>query len=180
MPMDAESRLALVRTKVERAKNNLRELEIDLRRDYDANPEWQDSTARTPAIGQDDYGRFHLPFDCLAAAGDVINNLRSALDHLVYQLVLAHDPEVDSGILERSGFPICENQQSYKKAKRKLKGIHPLAVEAIDKLKPYKDGNPQLWLLDELNNINKAPIAFDRWGNCHVSRNVDWRDQFFQ
>ncbi|HEY6766433.1 MAG TPA: hypothetical protein VI386_16875 [Candidatus Sulfotelmatobacter sp.] len=29
------------------------------------------------------------------------------------------------------------------------------AIEAIDALKPYKDGNPTLWLLSKLDNTDK-------------------------
>ena len=32
---------------------------------------------------------FHVPFDTLCAAGDVIGNLVGAFDHLAYQLVMA-------------------------------------------------------------------------------------------
>ncbi len=35
---------------------------------------------------------YHVPFSTLTATGDVINNLRGALDHLVYQLTLARNP----------------------------------------------------------------------------------------
>jgi len=39
-----------------------------------------------------------LPFDALAAAGDIVHNLRSALDHLAFQLVLAggHTPTTET------------------------------------------------------------------------------------
>lgn len=81
--------------------------------------------------------------------GEVVYNLRAALDYLVYSL--AH---LDSG-KERQGtqFPICSAPSDFKKALNRghLKGVNPTHRAAIKKLQPYCGGK---WLLDLANISN--------------------------
>src|SRR5882762_10083827 len=86
-----ESRLALVRAKVERAKQNLAEVEFLIFTAHGYFPGVNmrvKSRKRLP--GQ--LPTYEIPFDALTAAGDVVHNLRGALDHLVYQLTKANRP----------------------------------------------------------------------------------------
>ena len=83
-------------------------------------------------------------------AGDALQNLRSALDHLAWQLV----PPCNQN--RQTAFPISDDLKKYETEKvGKVKGISTRAMEAIDKLKPYKGGNDVLWRLHRLNNIDK-------------------------
>ena len=88
-------------------------------------------------------------------AGDAIQNLMSALDHLAYQLVCsdtADNPPNPNWIY----FPIADDSTKYEAKKRgKIEGAAPETFEAIDSLKPYKGGNDLLWALYRLNNIEK-------------------------
>jgi hypothetical protein len=155
-PLDAPSRLALVRAKVERAKKNLADMEDHLAEFY-----------RGVRVSVKDPDPTHVfvneaepirtSFDALCAAGDVVNNLRSALDHLVFQLIDVHSPNAAPEVFERCAFPICKNQAAYEKGKRqgRLEGMSPSAIRLIDTSKPYKGGNDALWILNELNNICK-------------------------
>lgn len=91
------------------------------------------------------------PFEILAVAGDVIQNLRSALDHLAFQLA-----EVNGHGSDQTAFPIGKSAQDYESIKtRKVNGISSTAVELIDSLKPYKGGNDALWRLHYLSNLDK-------------------------
>jgi hypothetical protein len=153
--LSAASRLALVRAKVERAKKNLIDMEAVLHEFHGGIP----GRARYIKALKSKAGeiiRYDLPFDTLAAAGDIVNNLRSSLDHLVYQLADAFDPNCDPRVLETISFPIGEDLAEYKSLKRRIvKVIHPDAIKLIDDLKPYKSGDNPLWLLNKLNNISK-------------------------
>jgi hypothetical protein len=84
------------------------------------------------------------PIDALAIAGDVIHNLRSAFDHLAYQLVCVGTGDE---FPKNTGFPIADSAKAYEeeKERRKVERMPPKAVEAIDFLKPYRSGNPPLW-----------------------------------
>ncbi len=155
MALSADSRIILLRVKVERAKHHFRDLERELLA----------AKGRTKYVVVDDYnpdtGELMYypmsmpvyPFTVLAIAGDLIHCLRSALDHLAYQLAIAGS---DMTPTRRVEFPIAKDWDTYKSEKtRKLEGIRPEAIEAIDGLKPYKGGNEVLWKIHDFNNIDK-------------------------
>jgi hypothetical protein len=56
-------------------------------------------------------------------------------------------------------FPIAHNAQTYESKKlRCIEGVGREAIEAIDRLKPYKDGNAALWLLYKLDIADKHSL----------------------
>lgn len=84
--------------------------------------------------------------------GDIADNLRAALNYLVYQLA-AHDT---GGHPDKSvQFPIDEAKQDFGgHVKRFLKGIRVEHIALIERLQPY-NGNNWLRQLRELSNPNK-------------------------
>ena len=96
-----------------------------------------------------------MSFDHIAAASDVIQNLRSSLDHLANQLVLT----AGKSPTRHTCFPIAENVAADERDKaRKVEGMRSEAVEAIDRIKPYGGGNDFLWRLHEWNIIDKHKL----------------------
>ena len=93
------------------------------------------------------------PASILAIGGDVLNNLRSALDHLAWQLIKAGGNTPGA----HTGFPIFDAAPKYVAgAKGKIGGARPDAIKAIDAIQPYQGGNGDaLWRLHALNNIDK-------------------------
>lgn len=161
MPLSADSRLVLIRVKIERAKQQLRELEAEAIAFRDKR---QTVVIREPDPDAREAPNHFvklplLPWNVIAAAGDVVHNLRSALDHLAYQLAVVGNPGSEpSRCVE---FPIAKDMATYESTKgRKVKGILSEAVKAIDELKPYKGGNDALWRIHELDNINKHRTLF--------------------
>jgi hypothetical protein len=170
--LSAESRLILVRAKVERAKENLREMEQIVYAAHGIIPGRKmrvKSKKRPP-------GQIHVytvPFSALTAAGDVVNNLRGALDHLLCQITMARRPRVTQKELRRVAFPICEDLDGYEKARKTcVQFIGPDAMKVIDALKPYKGGNEALWRLNEINNTAKHRLLLtvEKIVICHA----DW------
>jgi hypothetical protein len=107
--------------------------------------------------------------------GDYLHNLRSVLDHIVWQLVVANGgtPTNDTK------FPVAESGPDWfdrEAAKRQLKGVHPQAVAAIRTLQPFPphyDGEPKLsplWLLQKLNNIDKHRLIHTVTLSPHEAR----------
>ena len=88
-------------------------------------------------------------------AGDIIQNLRSSLDHLAYGLVIASGGKPTTSTM----FPISEHVPATPEEEasfgRKVKGMRKEAVDLIRSIKPYKGGNDALWRLHRLNNIDK-------------------------
>ena len=84
--------------------------------------------------------------------GDALYNFRSALDHIVYQLVIANSEEPT----RRNAFPVFIEPKLYKTESRsKLQGVCPDAIAVIDRLQPCNGGRDALWELEELGNKDK-------------------------
>jgi hypothetical protein len=160
--MTADQRLALIRLKIERAKEHLRDLHLCLKTFLDSNP-YEVDTQRDPQTRQLIYYLVRVrdvPPRASLFAGDTIQNLRSALDHLAYQLYLLGPGGHTGGVGSRIYFPIADDSAKYKiEAPRKIKGMRPDAIKAIDAIEPYKGGHTDksdtLWRLEKMNNIDK-------------------------
>jgi hypothetical protein len=159
MPLKAHDRWALVQVKIERAKKHLLELESEVGT-YKHKKLTVVIAEPNPYTGErfNMVGLPELPFNVLPTAGDVVHNLRSALDYLAYQLVRFGSGKEPSRRVE---FPIAKDKAAYESdSPRKVEGMRPEAIEAIDRLKPYKGGNETLWRIHELDNIDKHRSLF--------------------
>lgn len=92
--------------------------------------------------------------------GDVVHNLRSALDHLAWQLVL-----LDGGQPTlQTQFPIYESEDAFRRnAERRLPGVTPERVSAVEALQPYRRSpdNPaedHLAAIQLLSNTDKHRV----------------------
>jgi hypothetical protein len=163
MPLTANDRIILIKVKIERAKKCLRDLRSEL------------TAFGNQKVYTADFRKHRvLPFDAIATAGDVVHNLRSALDHLAHQLV-----RVGSGVepTRRVAFPISASAAAYKRDKvEKIEGMAPEAIKAIDALKPYKGGDDALWQIHVLDNIDKHRNLFTYAHDCYLV--ADWLKEF--
>jgi|ERR1019366_511563 hypothetical protein len=162
MSLSADDRIYLIRVKIERAKKHLLDVEREVLvfRDKQRHVVFSDADfapGKFSAPIHDVHVVRILTFNILCGAGDVIQNLRTALDHLANHLVaVAGKPPT-----RRIEFPIAKDSTTYERDKAaKVEGMRPEAVEAIDRLKPYKGGNDLLWKIHELNNIDKHRMVF--------------------
>src|SRR6266851_4415181 len=146
-----------IRLKIARAQKHILDLEKELtvflssdpyefRRDFEHNIHTAFRLIRSTPI----------PPSFALITGDAIQNLRTTLDHLVWQLV-----EVEVGKPakpKRISFPIYGSLEEYETGfpeKMKAMKLGPTTVAALAALKPYRGGNDTLWLISELNNIDK-------------------------
>jgi len=111
-----------------------------------------------------------IPARVNAILGDAIYNYRSALDHLVWSLVLANE-EVPTRANE---FPIFIDEIEFEKqCQRKLRGVSAEAKDIIAKAQPCYGGHQSFWLLQELSNIDKHryfPLVFVNVANIDIQR----------
>ncbi|HEX6482945.1 MAG TPA: hypothetical protein VF043_29220 [Ktedonobacteraceae bacterium] len=95
-----------------------------------------------------------VPDEIALITGDIIQNLRSSLDHLAYQLFTLGPGNGTNG--RRIYFPIADTAAEYKQEKKKkTEGMTQQAKGVIDTIKPYRGGNDTLWKIHKLNNIDK-------------------------
>lgn len=102
--------------------------------------------------------------------GDVVQNLRNSLDHLVFALAKVYTCTLTEEIARKSKFPIIGDETSKgmpgsgsnkfrDNAVQMLQAIDPKAKDAIERMQPYQRGrnfrSHPLWQLNELSNIDK-------------------------
>lgn len=149
------SSLDQINVKVNRARFHLEALSALLGAYFQSQP-FSIGTRRDPRTRRLDYfvqDVKPLPTGTSAVVGDVLQNLRSALDHVAYRLVSVGAGIAPSGHVY---FPIADSRTAYeRKRSNDLRGARPQAIRAVDGLRPYKDGNLTLWQLHKLNIVDK-------------------------
>jgi len=141
--------------KLERAKQHYAELEAALAGFFAAKP-YRISTGRTHERKLVYYLSevAEVPVELSLIAGEVIQSLRSALDHLAYDLWMKEAN--GQGRDDKIYFPIDKDQASYSRNKAgKTQGISAQSLAIIDSLSPYPGGNDILWRIHSLNNRDK-------------------------
>jgi hypothetical protein len=143
--------------KVERAYHHINELDRVLAAFIKSNP-YEVVIEEDPHTKQVLYclsRNADIPVDVSLIVGDILQNLRSSLDHLAYALVVANNQTPNT----KTYFPITEEVPEPTNPKsdfsRKVCGMSQDAINTILLLKPYKGGNHALWGLHALNNWDK-------------------------
>lgn len=107
------------------------------------------------------------PPELSLVVGDCVHNLRSALDHIAFQLWSNYTKPLSDEEAKRSEFPIFNRRSEFHRRQRngkpapgsglrKISGIDPHAQSLIEAMQPYNGGD-WLWLmlLHELDRIDK-------------------------
>ncbi len=98
-----------------------------------------------------------VPRAFAAIIGDIVHNLRTALDYLVYELARLDNEKVPEP--KDTQFPICLWRNQWKEqSKKRLRGISPEHVEVIDSFQPYhfrdQGKDPKLATLAVLHELD--------------------------
>jgi hypothetical protein len=153
------SDLARIKLKVERAKHHARELECAIQTFRDSDP--YGFRIEDDLQTGDKVHRIHIRRetpDCFALLiGDAVHNLRTALDHLAWQLVVANGQTPKSGA-GGTQFPFYDPKSGAKPTHGVINGISATAQKLIDAVKPYKGGNDALWTLHQLDITDKHKL----------------------
>jgi hypothetical protein len=155
--MTADERLALIRVKIERAKQHFADLEAARDRFIKSNP-YSLGKKPDPKPGHEGCNLWFMtridpiPTEIAMLVGDAIHNIRSALDHLACQLVFASG----NSISDQTSFPIFKGTQINEPSfARKVQGMSQ-AAQDIRSSEPYKNGKGHtLWVLHELDIADK-------------------------
>ena len=120
----------------------------------------------------------NVSIDWSVRLGEILYNLRSALDHLVWQLVLANR-QVPG---RHNAFPIFQNDEIWNKQAKgqwALSGVSQSAVTMIRRLQPYTGGIGLpfnvwgFWELHSLCNIDKhRHMIFAIVGSSGLQRHI--------
>ena len=152
-----DERLKHVSLKVKRAKEHVMDLQQELRAFLESGPYKVGAKHDLETRKLIYYVTSAEPIpNCLPLiAGDALQNLMSALDHLAYQIV-CNDTGDNPPHPNRIYFPVADDAAKYEEKKRgRMEGARQETFDAIDAVRPYKGGNDLLWSLYRLNNIEK-------------------------
>ena len=148
-----------IRLKLQRAEEQIHALKADMDAFHEGDPYGASShfkaELRTLAL----VARVHKPCPGMwgIQIGEIAHNLRSALDHLVWELVIHHTGSPPTG--SKSGFPIFETETGYRnRAGPLIAGVSPEARALIEARQPFATGDgilSPLWGLYELSNFDK-------------------------
>jgi hypothetical protein len=99
--------------------------------------------------------------------GDVLHNTRSALDHLVWQLVILNGKEPG----RHNAFPVAKTEGAWRAAQeRQLAGVAEAHLKVIEKAQPFQvddpDRSPLAWL-QYLSNTDKHQVVHPVAGIVH-------------
>lgn len=112
-----------------------------------------------------------IPLQFSASIGDIVQNLRSSLDHLAWHLVKS-SPVAQKAKDADIYFPIYETAREYRADKmRKIQGMTDAAIQAIDAVEPYyrPDILPgigrgvALFWIHVLNKLDKHRLLIPIW-----------------
>src|ERR1051326_7683556 len=174
----AEERLAIVQSKVERAKKHVAHLNTEIGAFFASNP-YEVGTKRDPQTRKLIYyvSRANpVPIAISAITGDVIQNLRTELDYLHQQLLMVGTNSAVPSKGKDATFYIDgdPNQPKHYETSlpAKVQGLRQDAIDALLDLEPYKGGKGHdLWTLNTLNNIDKHRLLVTV-GSAYQSANL--------
>jgi len=144
-----------VNAKIDRAEGQRVSL-VDEIRAFEADLTAKIENEKRPATGQQVWvfrGETpSVPASWSIRIGEFLYNLRSGLDHLVWQLVLANGETPGT----RNQFPIYRDENKYERESRsRLRGVSDHAAEIIRELQPFVGRRDNLWRLQSLGNFDK-------------------------
>lgn len=166
-----------VEAKINRARKCLEILETDMAAfcEYERRRKVFEIESCVPVIVSDNMPK--TPIDYSIRVGEIAYNLRSALDHLVWQLVIYNGREPSS----RNEFPIYSGEDQYSAdIKHKLNGIKQQHIDAIRCFQPFQEDSAvgaHLWMLNSICNIDKHRhlhvVALHTSANAHLDNGTD-------
>ncbi len=102
-----------------------------------------------------------IPENIFLIIGDAVHNLRSALDHLAYELVEIETSKtgkkLPENLVQNIQFPIAKASNNVNQAikSKQMNEAGKLVVNALRALRPYPKGNDGLYALHELDRLDK-------------------------
>lgn len=174
-------RLAGVLLKIERAKQHIADLDVAIRSFCNSDP----YTLRIKEKPEIQHVALYvdsvspLPDEIALIVGDAVHNLRSAFDHLAWQLVEAGGGTPN----HHTYFPICETPHQFASAigQGEINKMRAGANEVIEALQLYASGDRTIWNLNALDRIDKHRLVLtvttflNAWGiNIEHLKQVIW------
>src|ERR1700677_2568750 len=150
--MSGASRIDSITAKIERAEEHIRDFERERGSFFASEPYSVIRECDEDAVKWIAKIHREIPFRFSLLIGDAIHTLRTSLDHLAWQLVLAGGGTPN----ENTAFPIFGGKKRFEThGAGKVKGAAKHVIDLIPGFKPYRGGNDELWGLHRLDIEDK-------------------------
>lgn len=168
--------LSGVRAKIERANQHVHDLQAAVNTFAQRNPyrvitkvdKEAGKTIFTAQITE------YIPPEISAIIGDCVHNLRTALDYIICNAVIANKRQVRKG----HGFPITRSRKKFETAcVSKIDGTSQEVAQLVRRLKPYKGGCEPFWVIHMLDALDKHQAIVPVWSayrNMTISPAADF------
>jgi hypothetical protein len=139
--------------KAERAKTQINDLDLAIKAFFEATP--YEIVSEVYPEADEEVWRFQLtrklPHELSVRVGEIFHNLRSALDQMLAEIVVRVSKRSETSV----EFPFGLDFNEFKTALGRQKKLPTAAIPLIESLRPYKGGDPLLWLLHSANRRDK-------------------------
>ena len=93
-----------------------------------------------------------VPREAQAIAGEIIQDLRSALDNLIYEASRRNNDDVE---VEQTQFVIDDDEKSYRNQRKRLRKVTDKQKSKVESIQPYNYEDKWASLLSDLSNRDK-------------------------
>ena len=110
-----------------------------------------------------------MPHKAQAIAGEIIHDLRSALDNLIYEVSRQNNNDVE---VEQTQFVIADDQEFYRNQQRRLRKLTEEQRLKVESIQPYNNEDKWASLLSDLSNRDKHRYLITLYNHSRITVSV--------
>ncbi len=110
-----------------------------------------------------------MPHKAQAIAGEIIHDLRSALDNLIYEVSRQNNNGVE---VEQTQFVIADDQEFYRNQQRRLRKLTEEQRLKVESIQPYNNEDKWASLLSDLSNRDKHRYLITLYNHSRITVSV--------
>ncbi|MYI83530.1 MAG: hypothetical protein F4056_09730 [Chloroflexi bacterium] len=107
-----------------------------------------------------------MPHKAQAIAGEILHDLRSALDNLIYEASRRNNNGVE---VEQTQFVIVEDDESYRKQQWRLAHLTEEQRNQVESIQPYNCEDKWAYLLSALSNRDKHRYLITLYNHADIT-----------
>ena len=110
-----------------------------------------------------------VPHNAQAIAGEIIHDLRSALDNLIYEVSRRNN---NNDEVEQTQFVIADDEESYRIQQRRLRKLTEKQKSKVESIQPYNNEDKWASLLSDLSNRDKHRYLMALYNHSRITVSV--------
>ena len=110
-----------------------------------------------------------VPHKAQAIAGEIVHDLRSALDNLIYDVSRRNNNNVE---VEQTQFVIADDEASYRNQQWRLRKLTDKQKSKVESIQPYNNEDKWASLLSDLSNRDKHRYLIILYNHSRITVSV--------